>query len=177
MVQKFNYEHVRNLSGAVSSIEQEMKQLFVWEEKEVFAHKAAKKTGFSLEDQKKHIPLQPQSRKQLSWQSITLPRLGSRVRVPFFALVRSNGGMVDTKDLKSFGYCSCGGSSPPSGTKKTSCKITGRFLFLILSLKTEFHTGKITSGQRRTVNIRGIPFCSFIQIFLISIENILYSCI
>ena len=28
----------------------------------------------------------------------------------------SNGGMVDTKDLKSFGYCSCAGSSPASST-------------------------------------------------------------
>ena len=25
---------------------------------------------------------------------------------------------VDTKDLKSFGYCSCAGSSPASSTKK-----------------------------------------------------------
>ena len=27
---------------------------------------------------------------------------------------------VDTKDLKSFGYCSCAGSSPASGTKQHS---------------------------------------------------------
>ena len=27
-----------------------------------------------------------------------------------------NGGMVDTKDLKSFDHCDRGGSSPPSGT-------------------------------------------------------------
>ena len=30
----------------------------------------------------------------------------------------SNGGMVDTKDLKSFGHCGCAGSSPASSTKK-----------------------------------------------------------
>ena len=29
---------------------------------------------------------------------------------------RSNGGMVDTKDLKSFGHCGCAGSSPASST-------------------------------------------------------------
>ena len=30
----------------------------------------------------------------------------------------SNGGMVDTKDLKSFGHCGCAGSSPASSTTK-----------------------------------------------------------
>ena len=29
----------------------------------------------------------------------------------------SNGGMVDTKDLKSFGHCGCAGSSPASSTE------------------------------------------------------------
>jgi len=28
--------------------------------------------------------------------------------------------MVDTKDLKSFGYCSCAGSSPASSTIKNA---------------------------------------------------------
>ena len=32
-------------------------------------------------------------------------------------LCRPNGGMVDTKDLKSFGHCGCAGSSPASGTE------------------------------------------------------------
>ena len=30
----------------------------------------------------------------------------------------SNGGMVDTRDLKSLGHCGCAGSSPASSTKK-----------------------------------------------------------
>ena len=37
--------------------------------------------------------------------------------VNFYQKSCSNGGMVDTKDLKSFGYCSCAGSSPASSTK------------------------------------------------------------
>ena len=37
-------------------------------------------------------------------------------RSPFPFLGCSNGGMVDTKDLKSFGHCGCAGSSPASST-------------------------------------------------------------
>ena len=31
---------------------------------------------------------------------------------------RPDGGMVDTKDLKSFGHCGCAGSSPAPGTER-----------------------------------------------------------
>lgn len=33
------------------------------------------------------------------------------------AIASLNGGMVDTKDLKSFDHCGCAGSSPASGTE------------------------------------------------------------
>ena len=46
----------------------------------------------------------------------------------------SNGGTVDTKDLKSFGYCSCAGSSPASSTT------TGRDT-LSVSLPVVVHGG------------------------------------
>ena len=32
----------------------------------------------------------------------------------------SDGGMVDTKDLKSFGHCGCAGSSPAPSTEDAS---------------------------------------------------------
>ena len=53
---------------------------------------------------------------------LTLPRLGSRVRVPSSAhLLRERDARmvesVDTKDLKSFGHCGCAGSSPASSTQ------------------------------------------------------------
>ncbi len=35
-------------------------------------------------------------------------------------MVCSNGGMVDTKDLKSFGHCDRAGSSPASSTRSES---------------------------------------------------------
>ena len=35
---------------------------------------------------------------------------------------RPDGGMVDTKDLKSFGHCGCAGSSPAPGTEKRLCQ-------------------------------------------------------
>ena len=38
--------------------------------------------------------------------------------------------MVDTKDLKSFGYCSCVGSSPTSGTILS--EIVSISLFIII---------------------------------------------
>ena len=64
-----------------------------------------------------------------------MPRLGSRVRVSFSALSLkgcSNGGMVDTKDLKSFGHCGCAGSSPASSTlRDESC--FSRFVSFFLS--------------------------------------------
>ena len=41
-------------------------------------------------------------------------------RSPFPFLGCSNGGMVDTKDLKSFGHCGCAGSSPASSTRLSS---------------------------------------------------------
>ena len=45
----------------------------------------------------------------------------AKVRVagssPVFRSIRPDGGMVDTKDLKSFDHCGCAGSSPSSSTK------------------------------------------------------------
>ena len=44
--------------------------------------------------------------------------------IPRFFCIRVNivyrpdGGMVDTKDLKSFGHCGCAGSSPAPGTTR-----------------------------------------------------------
>ena len=44
----------------------------------------------------------------------------AKVRVagssPVFRSIRPDGGMVDTKDLKSFDHCGCAGSSPAPGT-------------------------------------------------------------
>ena len=59
-------------------------------------------------------------------KSTTLPRSGSRVRVPFFALSTEDARvveLVDTQDLKSCGHCGCAGSSPASSTKKGSYQI------------------------------------------------------
>ena len=36
---------------------------------------------------------------------------------------RSNGGMVDTRDLKSLGHCGCAGSSPASSTRPDSYSV------------------------------------------------------
>ncbi len=44
---------------------------------------------------------------------------------------RSNGGMVDTKDLKSFGYCSCAGSSPASSTNYEMSVLYTRHMFKV----------------------------------------------
>ena len=35
----------------------------------------------------------------------------------------SNGGMVDTRDLKSLGHCGCAGSSPASSTRPDSYSV------------------------------------------------------
>ena len=46
----------------------------------------------------------------------------------------SDGGMVDTKDLKSFGYCSCAGSSPaPSTFKDANHWLINRLAFFCFS--------------------------------------------
>ncbi len=54
-------------------------------------------------------------------------------------MVCRDGGMVDTRDLKSLGYCSCAGSSPARGTRQQKTvrrlpyEVSGLFLiFLIL---------------------------------------------
>ena len=48
----------------------------------------------------------------------------AKVRVagssPVFRSIRPDGGMVDTKDLKSFDHCGCAGSSPAPGTNRQS---------------------------------------------------------
>src|SRR5574344_1284165 len=42
---------------------------------------------------------------------------------------RPGGGMVDTKDLKSFDHCGCAGSSPALGTKKGRKNLPFSFLY------------------------------------------------
>ena len=81
-------------------------------------------------------------REQLSWQSTTLPRLGSRVRIPspaqdpdemsgffFCRYYASVVELVDTQDLKSCDHCGRMGSSPIPGTllfSKVSEKLSDR---------------------------------------------------
>ena len=43
-----------------------------------------------------------------------------------------DGGMVDTRDLKSLGYCSCAGSSPARGTLRKKDLLSWQVLFLCL---------------------------------------------
>ena len=41
-----------------------------------------------------------------------------------------SGGMVDTKDLKSFGHYGCAGSSPASSTEKEMNQSSSLFLYI-----------------------------------------------
>lgn len=58
----------------------------------------------------------------------------AKVRVagssPVFRSIRPDGGMVDTKDLKSFDHCGCAGSSPAPGTGRQSAYVDCRFVFV-----------------------------------------------
>ena len=68
--------------------------------------------------------------------STTLPRLGSRVRVPFFALSQEDARVVesvDTQDLKSCGHCGRAGSIPASSTNINlyNCKTTVNTVVLL----------------------------------------------
>ena len=78
------------------------------------------------------------------------------------SMVCRDGGMVDTRDLKSLGYCSCAGSSPARGThlRKGFAFVAGPFLFLkfFYSLKNSFLWVEIyVSG--REMYIAGRKMC------------------
>ena len=61
-------------------------------------------------------------------------QINSRLSLNFYRKGCSDGGMVDTKDLKSFDYCSCAGSSPAPSTQGSFSVLLESSLFLYLEL-------------------------------------------
>ncbi len=71
----------------------------------------------------------------------------------------SNGGMVDTKDLKSFGHCGCAGSSPASSTEShaehsawLSCFYSSESLLLLCIINL------LNNRVYKDTNYQSLPF-------------------
>ena len=82
-----------------------------------------------------HMALTPQQPPAILFYRFYRPRLGISKKCFKFAATNQgcpNGGMVDTRDLKSLGHCGCAGSSPASSTEKElSAKIAGDSFFCV----------------------------------------------
>lgn len=84
-----------------------------------------------------------------------------------------DGGMVDTKDLKSFGHNGCGGSSPPPGTatfeafgegglKKSECECESEHTRLFF-LKTHYYIHTLLSFDSSCLQRSQLPSSGFSQ--------------
>ena len=80
------------------------------------------------------LPLHPQTSRSLAapqQRTRSLPSVCTNFAPANANVCCRDGGMVDTRDLKSLGHNGCAGSSPARGTAKRMLPVLGSILFIV----------------------------------------------